>query len=52
MTPELEQIILHEPSEATIGTEAKRQAMINMKQDGILKVMRGLISLEDLLEAV
>ena len=52
MTPELEQIILKGPSEALITEEAKRQNMINMRQDGVLKVTKGLIGLEELLEVV
>ncbi len=52
MTPQLEKIILSEPSEASIGAEAQRQGMITMKQDGIEKVLHGLIGLEELLEVV
>lgn len=52
MTPELEKIILSAPSEAKIQEEAKRQVMLTMKQDGILKVLDGIIGLEELLEAV
>lgn len=47
MTPQLEQIILKEPSESKIKEEAKRQGMTNMLQDGIIKALRGLVSLED-----
>lgn len=52
MTPELERIILSGPSESKIQEEAKRQEMITMRQDGIVKVLRGLIGLEELLEVV
>lgn len=52
MTPELEKIILTGPSEARILEEAKRQEMITIKQDGIIKVLKGIIGLEDLLEVV
>ena len=52
MTPELEKIILTHPSEADISAEAKRQGMITMRQDGILKVLDGAIGLEELLETV
>lgn len=52
MTPELEKIILTGPSESRIAEEARRQGMITIKQDGILKVLRGLIGLEELLEVV
>lgn len=52
MTPELEKIILSGPSEAKIAEEAKRQGMITMRQDGILKVLSGKIGLEELLEVI
>ncbi len=52
MTPELEKIILSGPSEALIEQEAKRQGMITMKQDGILKVLDGIIGIEELLGVV
>jgi type II secretory ATPase GspE/PulE/Tfp pilus assembly ATPase PilB-like protein len=52
MTPELENIILTEPSEAAIVKEAERQGMITMKQDGILKVLKGHVGLEQLSEVI
>lgn len=52
MTPELERIILTDPSESKIEAEAVRQGMITMKQDGILKVLRGIVGAEALLEIV
>ena len=50
MTDELEKIILGTISEAAMRAEAKRQGMITMFQDGILKVLEGVVSLEELLE--
>ncbi len=52
MTPDLEKVILHEPSEYKIAEEAKRQNMLTMRQDGILKVFSGTIGLEELFEVV
>lgn len=52
MTTELEKIILSEPSDAKISEEARRQGMITMKQDGILKILAGKIGLEELMEVV
>lgn len=52
MTPQLEQIILSGPSEAKIQEEAQRQGMLTMKQDGIQKVLRGIIGMEELFEVV
>jgi len=49
MTPQLSEIIQKEPSEAKIEQEAKRQGMITMKQDGLLKVLEGITSIEEVL---
>ena len=49
MTPQLAGIILKEPSEEKILEEAKRQGMITMKQDGILKVLDGITTIEEVL---
>jgi type II secretory ATPase GspE/PulE/Tfp pilus assembly ATPase PilB-like protein len=37
-------------SEAALREEAHRQGMITMFQDGVLKVLDGIVSLEELLE--
>lgn len=50
MSDELEKIILGEISESALRLEAKRQGMLTMFQDGILKVLKGVVSLEELLE--
>ncbi len=49
MTDSLAEIILKEPSEINILEEAKRQGMITMKQDGILKALRGITTIEEIL---
>lgn len=49
MTSELAAIIATSPSEVKIIEEAKRQGMITMRQDGILKALEGLISIEEVL---
>ena len=49
MTDSLAEIILKEPSEVKIEEEAKRQGMVTMKQDGILKVLAGMSSVEEVL---
>jgi type IV pilus assembly protein PilB len=51
MTNELAEIILKEPNETRIQEEARRQGMITMKQDGILKVLDGVTSVEEVLSA-
>jgi type IV pilus assembly protein PilB len=50
MTKELSEIILKEPSETKIFEEAKRQGMVTMKQDGIIKVLDGITTLEEVLQ--
>ena len=52
MTKELEKIILTTPSEQAIAEEAKRQGMITLRQDGILKVLQGKVGLEELSKVV
>ncbi len=47
MTDRLSEIILQDLSESKIEEEAKLQGMVTMKQDGILKVLDGIISLEE-----
>ncbi len=49
MTDELGETILRQPSELRIAEEAKRQGMLTMKQDGVLKVLEGLTSVEEVL---
>ncbi|HPC31265.1 MAG TPA: hypothetical protein PK119_02285, partial [Candidatus Paceibacterota bacterium] len=49
MTRELEEIILTQSSQEKLLAEAKRQGMINLRQDGILKVLEGIVSLEEIL---
>ncbi len=49
MTDELGEVILKEPSEVRIAEEADRQGMIKMRQDGILKVLAGVTSIEEVL---
>ena len=52
MSPELEKIILKGQTEADIMHEARRQGMITMREDGILKVLDGRIGLEELTETL
>lgn len=49
MTDELADIVMKEPSESRIREEAHRQGMTTMKQDGVLKVLKGITSLEEVL---
>lgn len=52
MTSEVEQIINQGINEVKLKDEAKKQGMVTMKQDGIIKVLQGVVSIEEVLEAV
>lgn len=52
MTPDIEKLILTKPTEKDIMKEARKQGMITMKEDGILKVIKGKIGLEELSEII
>jgi type IV pilus assembly protein PilB len=45
---EMERLILETPSEVEIKKAAAKQGILNMQQDGILKVLEGKTSLEEL----
>ena len=49
MTKSLSEIILGEPSEQKIAIEAKQQGIITMKQDGIIKALQGMTTIEEVL---
>ena len=46
---ELEDIVTGTPTIQKITQEAKRQGMITLRQDGVLKALDGLVSLEEIL---
>jgi type II secretory ATPase GspE/PulE/Tfp pilus assembly ATPase PilB-like protein len=52
MTPQLEEIIIGGPTESKILAEAKRQGMITMFEDGVLKVLEGTIGFEELIQVI
>lgn len=52
MTPALEELIIKDPNETKLEEEAKRQGMVTMRQDGVLKALEGLVSLEEVLQSV
>ncbi len=49
MTRELEEIINSGPTETKIYNEAKRQGMVTLRQDGILKALQGAVPIEEVL---
>ncbi|MBI2023483.1 type II/IV secretion system protein [Candidatus Giovannonibacteria bacterium] len=52
MNPELSQLVLTRPTEKIIMDEMRKRGMISMHQDGIMKVLKGKIGLEELLEVI
>ncbi len=49
MTPQMREIVGGGMTEMKISEEAKRQEMITLRQDGILKALDGLVSIENVL---
>jgi len=49
MSRDLGEIILSEPTEKKIAEEANRQGMISIRQDAILKMLRGEISMDEVM---
>jgi len=49
MNSELTEIILKGISEKKLGAEAQRQTMTTVRQDGILKVLKGITTIEEIL---
>jgi len=47
MTPQLKEVILNGSKPAQAEAEIKRQGMLTIRQDGILKAMQGFISIEE-----
>ncbi|MDE1970099.1 MAG: type II/IV secretion system protein [Patescibacteria group bacterium] len=50
MTRELSDILQHDTGESAIVKESERQKMITLRQDGILKALRGLLYLPDVMK--
>ena len=49
MSGELEKIVNSSPTSQSIFDEAKRQGMVTLRQDGVLKALSGLVSMEEVL---
>lgn len=52
MTKELEKIINENPNEGALQEEFNRQGMLSMLQDGIIKSLQGLTTLEEVMKVV
>lgn len=51
-TKELEEIILTDPARVSLSREGRRQGMIMLREDGILKVLNGKVGLEQLSQII
>ena len=51
MTKQLKEIVYREPNDINIQEEAKRQGMITLRQDGIIKALQGVVSIDEVLRA-
>jgi len=51
MTDALSDIVLQTPSEANIAKEGVRQGMITLRQDGVLKAIDGITTIEEIIRA-
>lgn len=51
MTKELENIIIKKITTEEIQKEARNQGMITMRQDGIIKALRGIVSFEEVIKS-
>lgn len=49
MTPELEEIVATGPTTQRIVKEAKNQGMVSLRQDGVVKALRGVVSIEEVI---
>lgn len=49
MTPELVEIINTSPAVSKITAEAKRQGMVTLREDGILKALEGIVPAEEVI---
>lgn len=50
MTPELEEAVLKNPSESNLNQVVKNQGVITLRQDGIIKALKGLVSVEEVIK--
>jgi type IV pilus assembly protein PilB len=52
MTDKLAEIIIRLPAKTKILEEARRQGMVSMKEDGVLKVLEGITSIEEIMRVI
>lgn len=49
MTREVGDLIAHSFTESALSDEAKRQGMVTLRQDGVLKALKGVVSMEEVM---
>ena len=49
-TPALESLILTKPSEQDIMKESRKQGMITIKEDGLIKMLNGFVSFDEFMK--
>jgi type IV pilus assembly protein PilB len=49
VTPEIEEIVSTGPTTQKIAMQAKKQGMITLRQDGVVKALKGIVSLEEII---
>jgi len=52
MTSQLRQMLLDDPQNWRLEEEADRQGMITLRQDGIIKVLQGIVTMEELMRVI
>jgi type II secretory ATPase GspE/PulE/Tfp pilus assembly ATPase PilB-like protein len=52
ISPEISEMILNNKSTAEIEEQAKKEGMLTMRQDGILKVVMGVTTLEEVISVI
>jgi type IV pilus assembly protein PilB len=43
----VEEVVVQNPSEREINKAAESQGILNMKQDGVIKILKGITSLDE-----
>jgi type II secretory ATPase GspE/PulE/Tfp pilus assembly ATPase PilB-like protein len=49
MTPEFEQVIIDGATTQKVAQAAKAQGMITLRQDGVIKALRGVVAIEEII---
>lgn len=49
MSPEMEDVVLNSPTIQKILAQGKKQGMVTMREDGVIKALKGLVTMEEVL---